>query len=78
MPADRTCFGGLEHLFGRIAQQHEFAARHLDLLDLEPLQLHDHVIDREAVVGVRADAKIEPSGRRQWHCRQRNSGAARR
>jgi hypothetical protein len=60
----------LEFLRRRLAEQHEFAARHLDLANLQTLQLHDHVIDREAVIGVRPDAKIElPCGGRRYACR---------
>ena len=58
----------------RLAEQHELAARHFDLADLEPLQLDDHVVDREAVVGVGPDAEIQlrrPRGSAAARCRPR-------
>ena len=60
MPAASNLrFADWNRLRLRLAEQHELAARHLDLANVEPLQLDDHVVDREAVVGVGPDAEIE-------------------
>ena len=44
---------------GGQAEVHELAARHFDLFDLERLELDDHVVDGEIVIGVAADAEVE-------------------
>src|SRR5450755_917916 len=50
-------------------QQHEFATRHLDLFNVERLQLYDHGLHRKAVIAVSSDSDIQCSGGAQPECR---------
>jgi hypothetical protein len=47
---------------GGLAEQHELAPRHFDLADVKAAQLRDHVVDRQAVIGVGADAQVQFGG----------------
>ena len=44
---------------GLLGEEHELAARHLDLLDAQTFQLDDHVVDGEVVIVVGPDADVQ-------------------
>jgi hypothetical protein len=49
----------VKQLLAGVVHQHELAARHFNLFDLQGCELRDHLIESKVVIAVRAHANVE-------------------
>src|ERR1700730_6773661 len=53
---------GMKEVVGGMVHKHELTPGHLNFADTQSVQLDNHLVHRQIVIGVGADANVERSG----------------